>query len=125
MPRTRSQHTASLMRMRKPALLLLALVAGSALAQSAITLVSGSKVEFTDCSGSGSSAQAVPPGKYLMRVTDADTFICIAESAATCASGGEKFPLGTVLSIYFGGFANKSVACRSSGTGDVIFTRWQ
>lgn len=112
--------------MKRLALAALVFLSTAAPAQSAIKLVPNSKVEFTDCSGSGSSAQNVPVGKYLMRVTDADVFICIADAAAVCSSGGEKFPIGTVISITVAGNSgNKSIACRSAGTGDVIFTKWE
>lgn len=87
-----------------------------------IALDTSRRFEFTDCSSSGSAAQTVTGGQYLLRVTDADTFLCIAESGATCASGGEKFPVGTVVLLTVPG-ASKSVACRSSSsTGDAIFT---
>lgn len=84
------------------------------------------RTEFTDCASGGSSAQAlVKDRQYLMRVTDADTFVCFAESASTCASGGEKFPVGTVVLLTITG-AQVSASCRSStSTGDVIFTRVQ
>jgi hypothetical protein len=109
--------------MRK-ALLLVALCPLLALA-GGIALNTGVRYEFTDCPAGGSSAQTVLGGQYLFRVTDSDVFVCFAESGATCASGGEKFPQGTVMLLTVPG-ASKSVACRSSGsTGDVIFTRAQ
>lgn len=80
------------------------------------------RFEFTDCSSGGSVAQTLTAGDYWYRVTDADTFICLANSASTCASGGEKWPVGTVVLITIGP-DQRSVSCRSStSTGDAIFT---
>ena len=113
--------------MRKLALVCTLLLATAAVAQSAMRLVTGRRYEFTDCGSGGSAAQTVSgagSGKYLMRVTDADVFICIADSGSTCVSGGEKFPVGTIISIAFGG-DSKSVSCRSAGTGDLILTAWE
>lgn len=88
-----------------------------------IALDTSRRFEFTDCSSSGSAAQTVTGGQYLLRVTDADVFLCIADSGATCASpNGEKFPSGTVVLLTVPG-PSKSVACRSAAsTGDAIFT---
>jgi hypothetical protein len=101
--------------MRK--LLLIALV-GTAAAAESITLDTAKRFEFTDCASGGSAAQTVTPGNYLFRVTDKDTFVCMA---ATCATGGEKFPLGTLMVISVA--RSTSVSCRSSdSTGDAVFT---
>lgn len=98
--------------------LLLSLLASAAFA-GGIALNTGVRFEFTDCASGGSASQAVTEGTYLMRVTDADTFICYA---ATCAAGGEKFPAGTVVLITVGR-AGQTMSCRSgAGTGDVILT---
>lgn len=81
-------------------------------------------VDLTDCASGGSSATAITPGDYVMTVTDADSFVCILrDSSTTCASGGRKFPAGTVMLLRLD--ANIShVRCRSStSTGDVQFTR--
>lgn len=59
-------------------------------------------------------------GQYLLRVTDKDVNLCF--NANSCQTGGEKFPMGTVvlLSVQRGG---ETLSCRSSdGTGDVILT---
>lgn len=107
--------------MRRLALVGILLLAVAAMA-GGIALDTSRRVEFTDCSSSGSTAQTVTGGQYLLRVTDADTFLCIADSGATCATGGEKFPVGTVVLLTVPG-TSKSVACRSSSsTGDAIFT---
>lgn len=80
------------------------------------------RVEFTDCAAGGSAAQTITAGDYLFRVTDADTFLCFANSASTCTSGGEKFPSGTVMLLTIPG-GKTSVSCRSAtATGDAIFT---
>lgn len=84
-----------------------------------IALNTGVRFEFTDCAVGGSASQAVTEGTYLMRVTDADTFVCYA---ATCAAAGEKFPAGTVVLLTVGR-AGQTMSCRSSAsTGDVILT---
>jgi hypothetical protein len=99
--------------------LLLTLLAVSAFG-AGILVDTGVRYEFTDCSSSGSSSLSPTEGTYLMRVTDSDVFLCWASS---CASGGEKFPSGTVLllAIPRGG---QALSCRSSGSaGDVILTK--
>lgn len=78
---------------------------------------------FTDCSASGSVAQTVTGGEYLLTVTTEDVWLCLADSASTCASGGTKFPpgFGMVITIGAGG---QSASCRSTNaTGDIQFTR--
>ena len=108
--------------MRKLGLAALLLFPLLALAAGGINLALGTRAEFTACASGGSSATTLVVGEYLMRVTDADTFVCFAETGSTCASGGEKFPAGTVVLLYVAG-DKKSVSCRSSAsTGDVIFT---
>lgn len=104
--------------MRRLALLASLLVAGAAVA-GGVLLNTSIRFEFTDCSSGGSAAQTVTVGEYLMRVTDADTFVCFA---STCAAGGEKFPAGTVMVISVND--TMSMSCRSSAsTGDFILTR--
>jgi hypothetical protein len=108
--------------MRRLALVAVALLAFAAFAGS-IALNTGVRAEFTDCASGGSVAQTVTSGAYLLRVTDADVFICDVASAATCATGGEKFPSGTVIAYTVIGSTTRSIACRSSAsTGDVILT---
>lgn len=111
--------------MRKPLLLLAALflVALPVVALAGgVPLHTGVRFEFTDCASGGSAAQTVTAGTYLLRVTDSDAFICFAASGATCASGGEKFPMGTVMLLEVKA-GLPSLACRSSGSsGDVILT---
>lgn len=88
-------------------------------AATGITIQPNVRYEFTDCAAGGSAAQTVTAGTYVFRVTDSDVFVCYA---ATCAAGGEKWPLGTVILINVN--ADQSVSCRSAGsTGDAIFTR--
>lgn len=84
-----------------------------------IQLETSVRVEFTNCASGGSSSTSLPsPGRYLMRVTDEDTFLCWG---ATCASGGEKFPTGTVMLLHFR--TAQALSCRSgSSLGDVILT---
>lgn len=103
--------------MRK--LLLLTLLASVALA-GGINIDTATRFEFTDCASGGSASQAITEGTYLMRVTDADVFLCWA---GTCAAAGEKFPSGTVVMLSFGR-GNTTLSCRSSAsTGDIILTR--
>lgn len=102
--------------------MLLAVVAPiAALAQ--VTLQTSLRTELTDCASGGSSSSTLTRDvKYLMRVTDSDVFLCFA---ATCASGGEKFPVGTLMLLRANG-DQTTVSCRSSAsTGDVIFTSVQ
>lgn len=97
---------------------LLSLLASAAFA-GGIALNTGVRFEFTDCASGGSSSQAVTEGTYLMRVTDADSFLCYA---GTCAANGEKFPAGTVMLLTVGR-AGQTMSCRSSAsTGDIILT---
>lgn len=94
-----------------------------ALAGGGLPLDTAVRAEFTDCSSSGSSATTLAVGDYLFRVTDADVWICFASSASTCASNGEKFPLGTVINLTIRS-DQVSVSCRSAASnGDAIFTR--
>jgi hypothetical protein len=99
-------------------LLCLLLLAGTALAATGIVITPAVRYEFTDCGAGGSASQTVTGGTYLLRVTDADTFLCWA---ATCATGGEKFPAGSMLLVSIP--ATQAFSCRSAGTGDVILTR--
>lgn len=78
---------------------------------------------FTDCSSGGSVAQTLTGGSYVMTVHDEAVWLCLADSASTCASGGSKFPagFGMVIRINNGG---QSVSCRSAASGgDLTFTR--
>jgi hypothetical protein len=110
--------------MRKLALVAF-LFAAAALARG-LALDTTRRTEFTDCASGGSTAQAlVRDTEYLLRVTDADTFICLAATGSTCATGGERFPAGTVVLLSITG-DQVSASCRSSSsTGDAIFTRVQ
>lgn len=103
--------------MRKLALLVV-LLGCSALA-GGLALDVGRRFEFTDCASGGSAAQTLTTGQYLFRVTDADVFICYE---ATCASGGERFAVGSIIGIAIG-LGGQQVSCRSAtSTGDAIFT---
>lgn len=107
--------------MRKPWLLLLllaGLASGGAAAQ--ISLNTASRLETADCASGGSSiGTTLAKSKYLLRVTDKDTFICWA---ASCAAGGEKFPNGTLILLYFE--TAQALSCRSSdSTGDAALTK--
>ena len=110
--------------MRKLALVL-GLLSFAALA-GGLALDTSVRSEVTDCASGGSAAGTlVRDTTYLMRVTDADTFVCFAASASTCAANGEKLPVGTLLLLTATG-SQLSWSCRSStSTGDVIFTRAQ
>ena len=105
---------------------LLVLAALVAFAGPGIPLNTNVRTELTDCASGGSSAGAlVANTTYLLRITDADTFLCFAPSGSTCASGGEKFPSGTVI-LFTPNGSSVSVSCRSaSSTGDAIFTAAQ
>lgn len=76
--------------------------------------------ELVDCASGGSAAMFVTPGQYVMRVTDADVFVCYA---ATCASGGARFPVGTVMGLQVGGTNGNAqvMSCRSTASnGDLL-----
>lgn len=112
--------------LRAPLLIALALFGPDVFAgNEPVSLNLNTRFEFTDCSSSGSSSQSVLPGNYVMRITDENVFVCYA---ATCASpNGEKWPVGTVISIKIGGGgvnpAAVTLSCRSaSSTGDLILT---
>lgn len=80
--------------------------------------------KFTNCPATGSAAQVVPNGKYLMTVNDEKTTVCIG---AICDGGyGTEFASGFGMSTAFtatDGGAGVPVACLSAGaTGDVSFT---
>lgn len=108
--------------MRRASLaLVVALVASVAIAQ--VTLQPALRTEITDCASGGSGSATLVSGvKYLLRVTDADTFLCFA---GTCASGGEKFPVGTLMLLRVNS-DQTTISCRSSAsTGDVILTSVQ
>lgn len=110
--------------MRKLARLLpLCLLAAASMGAGGISLDTGIRAEFTDCASGGSSATTLTAGDYLLRITDESVFLCFAASGSTCASGGEKFPAGTVMKLTIGA-DQRSVSCRSAASGgDAIFTR--
>lgn len=84
-----------------------------------ITLMPGTRYEFTDCASGGSASQTLLGGTYLTRMLTEDIWVCFA---ATCASGGDKFGAGTVLMLSIP-VAGATVSCRSAAsTGDLIFT---
>ncbi len=106
--------------MRKLWLLVLLFAFGASADGIALT---STLVTFTDCSSSGSSAQTVPAGTYLLTVTDEAVWLCQADSASTCATLGTKLPSGTVM-LYTVGRGGASVSCRSTGsTGDLNLTK--
>lgn len=109
--------------MRKLAFVAVALFAVAAWA--GIALSQATIKTFTNCASGGSSAQTLTGGDYLLTVADEGAWICITDSASTCASGGTWLPSGTLMTITVGNFLNsRSVSCRSSGsTGDVEFTK--
>lgn len=104
--------------MRKLGLLTLFLAGLAFAAGAGITLRPTVRFEFTNCSSSGSSAQTLTAGPYVFRATDEDVWFCFA---TTCSSGGERWPLGTVIKLEM---PAGDVSCRSTNsTGDAIFTR--
>lgn len=108
--------------MRKPFLVVLLslVVAGTALA-AAITINTTAPKTFTDCASGGSAAQTIPAGSTLMRTTTETVWLCFANSASTCVTGGQAFPAGTVILIDIAS-NQTSVSCRSvSSTGDAYF----
>lgn len=110
----------------------LAFAAGASLAQ--VTLNPSTRYELSNCASGGSAGTSVAAGKYVMRVTDADTRICIAQTANADAgtvcgtldggAAGELFPTGTVMGLTIPG-TGRVVSCLSStGTGDLHLTPW-
>lgn len=98
---------------------LLALLVLPALALAGIALDTGVRYEFTDCAAGGSASQTAVAGQYLLRVTDADAWLCYG---ATCASGGERLPSGTVI-LFQVPAGGQTFSCRSTASnGDVILT---
>ena len=103
--------------MKKTVAVVLLLIASIALAAKGYSL-QATRFEIDDCATGGDTAVSPTAGVYLLRVLDEDTFICIAASGATCASGGDEYPVGTVIPVEFGGTV--SLNCRSGGgLGDV------
>lgn len=102
----------------------LALLAALAMGATGVNMDTASKGEILNCASGGSSAVTLPStGVYLFRVMEADTYVCFAASGSTCASGGELFPVGTVMNQAISG-DKLSVSCRSlSSTGDVALTK--
>ncbi len=112
--------------MRKALFVFLVSFAVVALGATGIVLNTGVRTELTDCASGGSSSATLKPNvSYLFRVTDSDTTLCFSP---TCAVGGEKFPVGTVMLLGTpnNGGADITISCRSSAsTGDLIFTQAQ
>lgn len=106
----------------KLSFLLVLLMCGLAYAGQPISINPNVTLDFTDCSSSGSSAQLLHGGDYVLTVTDEDVWLCWA---ATCGSGGRRWPVGTVINLHFGGGSGNDtqLSCRSAGsTGDANFT---
>jgi hypothetical protein len=103
---------------KKTTAVALLLLASIALAAKGYSL-STTRYEIDDCATGGDTAVAPVAGVYLLRVLDEDTFICVVASGAnTCASGGDEYPVGTVIPVEFG--STVSLNCRgNAGTGDV------
>jgi hypothetical protein len=102
--------------------LVFALLASTAAlaAGAALNLDTAVRLEMTDCASGGTAGATLTVGNYLLRVTDADAFLCYA---ASCATGGEKFPQGSVvvLAVPTGG---QAFSCRSAASNaDVILTK--
>lgn len=107
--------------MRKLAILA-ALVLGTTAAAVGFT-VSGTDKTFTDCSSSGSAAQALTAGTYWARTTSTENvYLCLAASGSTCASGGYLFPPLTSVLIEIS-TDQLSASCRSAAsTGDITLS---
>ncbi len=92
-----------------------------ALAGSALNLDITRRLEITNCAstGSGSDAGTLSEGTYLLRVCEADTFIC---NGTSCPDGGEKWPQGTIVPLAVP--SGSAFSCRSAAsTGDIILTK--
>lgn len=104
--------------MKKLALAVM-LIATTALA--GILVLGNTETTLSDCPSGGSvGATAISAGDYLLKITDADTTLCLLQdSATTCASGGVKYSANfsavvRITSNY------THVRCRSAtSTGDV------
>lgn len=84
--------------------------------------VNGTPKNFDDCASGGSAAQTLTSRTYLLRVFDETTWLCFAASGSTCASGGDRYPAGTVILVTLAP-DQVSVSCRSTGsTGDATLT---
>lgn len=114
--------------MRRYALaVVLLLAAVFATAVGTIRLDTSVRLEIINCASGGSSdagaglGNTLAAGDYIFRVLDDDVWLCYA---ATCATDGERFPVGTVMTVQVRGSAGQLVSCRSAGsTGDIVFTR--
>ncbi|PZR17537.1 MAG: hypothetical protein DI536_04280 [Archangium gephyra] len=115
--------------MRKLVLVVLAFAA-VAFAQSAITLDTSRRAELT-CTTDGSASVYLAPGKYVTRVTGADSRLCFSQTpnsdgGTVCGASdggvqGELFPTGTVMTQSITGNQQRA-SCRSTGAGVVVFT---
>ena len=101
------------MKLTKIALALVLVVAPIALAQ--VTINEAPSVTLS-CTSGGGTAQTVNGGSYLFTVTG-DTYLCRADSAATCASGGVFFPAGSVLLLTVQGVGSKVALAGSRSPG--------
>lgn len=110
------------MRIAKALALAIALCAGAAVA--GIALSPSSQFTFTACSSSGSAAQNVPAGNYLLSVLNEPVWIC---QASTCASpNGVVLPAPTLMLYTVTGSpgTTSSISCRSTGsTGNLQLTQ--
>lgn len=119
--------------MRKLALLAAPLLALAALAGDGVSMFPSPRYEFSNCLIDGGAPQTVTAGTYIFRVLDADSRICINETANPDAGTvcgphdggiiGEMFPNGTVMKLTIPGTTSKYVSCSSStATGDIYLT---
>lgn len=121
--------------MKKLARVGLALLALVAFGGAGVAMQVAKRYEFTNCAAAGSVPQSITGGEYVFRVTDADSRVCINDTAnpdggTSCGfydggMAGEMYPFGTVMKLTIPGAttATKSVSCSSAtATGDLHFT---
>lgn len=88
-----------------------------------VTLLPSASYAFINCSATGSAAQTVKAGKYVLTVTDETVALCYAGGCADDGGvSGTRFPAGTVMLLALQ--VDTSISCRSAGaTGDVALTK--
>jgi predicted RNA-binding Zn-ribbon protein involved in translation (DUF1610 family) len=102
---------------------MVAVLFASAVGWAGIAFNPSVQFSFPNCSSSGSAAQTVTAGDYLLTVDTEKTWLCETASASTCASNGVSLPAPTVM-VFTVPNGGRSISCRSSAsTGNLQLTQ--
>jgi len=85
-------------------------IAAPAAADRYVINLGAATIAVPTCGSGGGSAVTLPAGAYILQVSGEDAALC---QAATCASGGVTFVVGTQIPIW--NETERSVSCRSTG----------